>query len=143
MIDEIVNDHLQRIIKYRNELKELARKKESELINNHLLVAATERLFQLAIESCINVASRILSQAQFDKPVSPPESYADIFRELAKLGIITQQFLEKLITMVKFRNRLVHLYWEIDPKELYRYLTKNLQDFQIFIDQIVKYYNRK
>jgi len=143
MIDEIVNDHLQRIIKYRNELAGIARKKQNEFINDRLLIAASERLFQLAIESCINIANKILSLEQFSKPVTPPETYADIFRELGNLGIVTKSFSEKLITMAKFRNRLVHIYWEIDANELYKYLSENLKDFQTFIDQIVKYYNSK
>jgi uncharacterized protein YutE (UPF0331/DUF86 family) len=143
MIDEIVNDHLQRIIKYRNELAGIAGKKQNEFINDRLLIAASERLFQLAIESCINIANKILSLEQFSKPVTPPETYADIFRQLGKLGIVTKSFSEKLITMAKFRNRLVHIYWEIDANELYKYLSENLKDFQTFIDQIVKYYNSK
>ena len=143
MIDEIVNDHLQRIIKYRNELAGIALKEQNEFINDRLLIAASERLFQLAIESCINIAKKILSLEQFSKPVTPPETYADIFRELGNLGIVTKSFSEKLITMAKFRNRLVHIYWEIDANELYKYLSENLKDFQTFIDQIVKYYNSK
>ena len=143
MIDEVVNDHLQRIVKYRNELEAISEKKESEFINNRLLIAASERLFQLAIESCINIAAKILSIEQFSKPVNPPETYADIFRELGNLGIVTKSLSEQLIAMAKFRNRLVHIYWEVDAKELYKYLTENLKDFQIFIDQIVRYYNSK
>lgn len=143
MIDEIVNDHLQRIVKYRKELEAIAGKEQSEFINNRLLIAATERLFQLAIESCINIGTKILSLEQFNNPVNPPETYADIFRELGNLGIVTKSHSEQLITMAKFRNRLVHIYWEVDAKELYKYLTENLEDFQTFIDQIVKYYNSK
>jgi uncharacterized protein YutE (UPF0331/DUF86 family) len=143
MIDEIVNDHLQRIVKYRNELEAIAVKEQSEFINDRLLIAATERLFQLAIESCINVAAKILSLEQFNKPVNPPETYADFFRELEKTGIVTKSLSDKLIAMAKFRNRLVHIYWEVDAKELYKYLTENLKDFQTFIDQIVKYYGSK
>ena len=143
MIDESVNDHLQRLIRYKNELTGISRKSRDEFLNDHLLIAATERLFQLAIESCINVANKILSIEQFDKPVKPPETYADIFRELGALEIISKSFTEKLITMTKFRNRLVHMYWEVDKEELYKYLTGNLEDFQTFIDSIVNYYNSK
>ena len=143
MIDESVNDHLQRLNRYKNELTGISRKSRDEFLNDHLLIAATERLFQLAIESCINVANKILSIEQFDKPVKPPETYADIFRELGALEIISKSFTEKLITMTKFRNRLVHMYWEVDKEELYKYLTGNLEDFQTFIDSIVNYYNSK
>ena len=143
MIDDIVNDHLQRIVKYRKELEGIAAKKQNDFINDPILIMAAERLFHLAIESCINIANKILSLEQFNKPVTPPETYADIFRELGNLGIVTKPFSEKLVKMAKFRNRLVHLYWEVDTGELYKYMTENLEDFQAFIDQIVNYYNSR
>jgi len=32
--------------------------------------------------------------------------------------------------MVKFRNKTVHLYYEIDDKEVYKILQQHLNDFQ-------------
>ncbi len=41
--------------------------------------------------------------------------------------------------MVQFRNRLVHLYWEVDAEVIYDILQRNLEDFEIFTKQILKY----
>jgi uncharacterized protein YutE (UPF0331/DUF86 family) len=41
--------------------------------------------------------------------------------------------------MASFRNRLVHLYAEIDPKEVYRFLQNDIADFGLFARCIVDY----
>ena len=50
-------------------------------------------------------------------------------------------FSEELRSMAKFRNRLVHLYWEVDDKMLYDILQKRLSDFKTFLNAISKYLN--
>lgn len=142
MIDERVNDHLQRLNRYLIELGELSKIIEEEFVKDNIKVAATERLFQLSIESCLNIANRILALEQFKQAVKAPESYADIFRELGKINIVDNEFVNSLVSMTKFRNRLVHLYWKVEPKELYKYLKSNLDDFSKFIKAIKDYYNK-
>jgi uncharacterized protein YutE (UPF0331/DUF86 family) len=41
--------------------------------------------------------------------------------------------------MVQFRNRLVHLYWEVDEEIVYAILQNNLDDFDIFARYILDY----
>jgi uncharacterized protein YutE (UPF0331/DUF86 family) len=45
-------------------------------------------------------------------------------------GIIADEFLPTLRQMVRFRNRLVHLYWDVDDEIVYEVLRKNLSDFE-------------
>jgi uncharacterized protein YutE (UPF0331/DUF86 family) len=43
--------------------------------------------------------------------------------------------------MVSFRNRIVHIYWDIDLRRLYRYLHKDVplfEKFRTFALQIVE-----
>ena len=103
-----------------------------DFIHDEIRQASVERFFQLAIESCLNIGNRLLSLFQFEIPVETPETYADIFKGMQKLGIVDEKFAERLVRMAKFRNVLVHLYWEIDRKEIYRMLQKNLEDFVLF-----------
>ena len=35
--------------------------------------------------------------------------------------------------MIRFRNRVVHFYQEVDEQEVYRILTDHLDDFRLFI----------
>ena len=138
-MDRRITEHLQRLVQYLNELEDISKTPKSEFINSRLLTAATERYFQLAIETCINIGNRIISIEQFNKTVKAPESYSDIFIQLERAGMINKDLSEKLIKMAKFRNRLVHVYWDIDPPTLYEYLNNNLQDFHLFIKQVNNY----
>ena len=139
-MDRRITEHLQRLVQYLNELEDINKTPKSEFIKSRLLTAATERYFQLAIETCINIGNRIISIEQFNKTIKAPESYSDIFIQLEKAGLIDKDLSDRLIKMTKFRNRLVHVYWDIDPSTLYDYLNTNLQDFHLFIRQINRYY---
>lgn len=68
-----------------------------------------------------------------------PKSYGETFEILVEQGIIDKNFLPTLRQMVQFRNRLVHLYWEVDAEVIYDILQKDLGDFDTFTSQILKY----
>jgi len=105
--------------------------------------ASTERFLQLAIESCLNIGNRLISLIQFQKPVKAPETYADIFKAMVDLDIVDSVFGSRLIQMAKFRNRLVHLYWEIDNDTLYQFLQENINDFLEFRDAVIAFLNKR
>lgn len=139
-MDKRVTEHLQRLLQYINELEDISRTPENGFVESSILVAATERNFQLAIETCINIGNRILSIEQFNVSVNAPESYADIFIQLVRIGIIDKDLSESMINMARFRNRLVHVYWDVDPGTIYNYLNNNLGDFHSFIKAVNNYY---
>jgi len=124
-------------------LKELANIQEDCFHKDFKNQASAERLLQLAIESCINIGNRILSLIQFSKPIQTPETYADIFKELSRIGAIPQNFLDTMLRMVKFRNRLGHIYWQIEPNQIYKILKENLEDFKKFAELIVSYIEKE
>ena len=37
------------------------------------------------------------------------------------------------------RNRLVHLYWDVDDEQIYTYLRENLDDFVTFSQYILEF----
>jgi uncharacterized protein YutE (UPF0331/DUF86 family) len=41
--------------------------------------------------------------------------------------------------MGKFRNRLVHLYWEVDDRQVHQLLCSRLQDFRRFLEEMAQY----
>lgn len=45
---------------------------------------------------------------------------------------------ESTIQMIKFRNRIVYLYQEVNNEQVYEILQTGLSDIQEFIDQIEK-----
>jgi len=67
------------------------------------------------------------------------EDYADTFKVMGEAGAFPEEFQKRLINMAKYRNRLVHLYWSIDKKELYKILQENLSDFERFLQYFGKF----
>jgi uncharacterized protein YutE (UPF0331/DUF86 family) len=41
--------------------------------------------------------------------------------------------------MAKFRNRLVHLYWEISNRKVYEIIRDDIEDFKLFEKSIVRF----
>jgi uncharacterized protein YutE (UPF0331/DUF86 family) len=138
-MDERIIEHLKNLNRYYLLLVSAQKTPFKEFIGDEIRVASVERFLQLAIESCLNIGNRLLSLFQFKKPVETPETYADIFKGLEKLGVVDEKFSERLVRMARFRNVLVHLYWEIDREEMYKMLQENVEDFNRFQQDVVKF----
>ncbi|MDF1593718.1 MAG: DUF86 domain-containing protein [Desulfobacterales bacterium] len=143
-MDERIKEHLKHLHRYLLLLED-ARKIPFEKFQKDLISrGSAERYLHLAIESCLNIGNRLLAVSQLEKPVKPPETYADIFKELYHLGVLEDWgFMERLMQMAKFRNRLVHLYWELDEHAVYEILQKHLTDLHLFKQTVVDYMNHR
>lgn len=107
---------------------------KEEFMEDIKLQASVERWLQLSIECCINIGSILISM----KKLHRGENFADIFVELNKANLIPDDLTKRLINMVKFRNRLVHAYWNVDPEVVYSILKNNLSDIKEFIGEVLK-----
>jgi uncharacterized protein YutE (UPF0331/DUF86 family) len=142
MMDDSIKEHLKRLNKYYLTLLEIQKLEKETFMQEDIYQASSERYLQIAIESCLNIGNRLISIYQFKKPVDTPETYADIFICMKKLGVIDDDFGQRLVKMAKFRNRLVHLYWEIDAETLYQFINNDLEDFKLFEQNVVEYLNK-
>jgi uncharacterized protein YutE (UPF0331/DUF86 family) len=138
-MDERIKEHLKHLNRYYLLLLESKKIPYEDFKNSPIHQGSSERFLHLAIESCLNIGNRLLSLYQFTKPVATPDTYADIFKEINRLGVVENDFMERLVTMEKFRNRLVHLYWEIDQEAVYGFLQNDLDDFKLFQQQVVAF----
>ena len=75
-----------------------------------------ERNLEVAAQECIDIANRIISMEQLEKP---RDAYGAV-EMLGKVGILPREMAERLATIAGFRNILVHEYLEIDPPWLRR-----------------------
>jgi len=91
--------------------------------------------FIVAIEAAIDVASHLISKKGF----RAPEDYADTFKVLDDANILDKSFAFELSKMARFRNRLVHLYWDVDIDEVWKIIQTRLNDFEKYISQIGKF----
>jgi uncharacterized protein YutE (UPF0331/DUF86 family) len=68
-----------------------------------------------------------------------PEDYADSFKVMGEAGAFSRDDVEALQTMARFRNRLVHIYWEVDSEQVFRLIETRLGDFGKFLDDMARF----
>jgi len=117
-------------------LSDIKDRSEAEFLATPFLEPAATRMLQIAIEAMIDIGNHIIAR----EGLGVPHAYRETIEILVKHGILPASEQQALINMIRFRNRAVHLYDEIDPAEVYRILQNHLPDFERFIRAIVKRY---
>ncbi|MCK5057697.1 MAG: DUF86 domain-containing protein [Candidatus Aminicenantes bacterium] len=125
-----------------NEIKENSEKikkyssiPDSEFWQDERNVLAIKHLLLQSIEACGSICSHVLAKKFFKSP----SSFSDCFENLYNSKIIDKELSNKLRQMARFRNILVHRYWEIDDSKILEYSRNNLQDFDLFLEAILSY----
>jgi uncharacterized protein YutE (UPF0331/DUF86 family) len=86
-----------------------------------------------ALEGVFHISSHILSRI----PGAQATEYKELARKLGEFGVVDNDFANtKLVSMARYRNRLVHFYAEVTAEELYEILQKDLKDFDIFLQAV-------
>jgi uncharacterized protein YutE (UPF0331/DUF86 family) len=116
-------------------LRDLAQLPKPELLADLVRLGGAKYYLQVAVECCIDIANHIIARQNW----RAPKSYADSFAVLAENGVLPTEFLDTTRQMVGMRNRLVHLYWEVDAGIVYEVLQNNLDDFERFKAEIYAY----
>ena len=115
-----------------NRLKSLATLDKESFLNDPDKIGSAKYNFVMAIESAIDICNHIISQNGY----RAPEDYADTFQVLGEQVIFDKDFLRTLKDMARFRNRLVHLYREVDDEQVFEILQSRLDDFKTFLGNI-------
>ncbi len=104
----------------------------AEFAGNSLLRRAVERALQVAVESMIDVAERILAA----RHLVPEDTAAQNLKRLQEIGVLKDA--GRYAEMVRFRNFIVHRYEQIDPQIVYSLAKTKLSCFRGFVDEIRK-----
>ena len=115
-----------------NRLKNLQSLTEEEFLSDPNKIDSAKYNFIVAIESVIDICNHLISK----NALRSPKDYGDTFQVLEEHGILEEEFVADLKNMVKFRNRLVHLYWEVDDRQIYKILQENLDTFTNFLNKL-------
>ncbi len=63
-----------------------------------------------------------------------PATYRETFEILGKDGILPNPLAKELSALAGFRNVLVHIYWDLDLKQIYAILQRDL----VFIEDFAE-----
>lgn len=120
---------------YQNKLAILTTYDLEAFLDDFTKVESAKHLLQVSIECCLDLAHHVVADAGF----RTPQSGYDSFVVLQEEGIIPEEFMPTLRQMVSFRNRVVHLYWDVDDQTVYEIVQNNLRDFDNYVKYILDY----
>lgn len=130
-----IEDRIDRIRSIRKDLEAFGRIGREAFRANRERQYAVLHAMQNAIEGCIEIASHIVSADR----LGAPTDYAQLFSTLEEHRVISSAVAESMRQMARFRNRIVHLYWNVDLDLVYGYLTERLGDFDSYVTAVEKY----
>lgn len=116
-------------------LKKYQKVSRKRFIEDLTLNGAALHYLVESIEIIIDIGNHILSE-EF---AVTAENYADVIQQLGRAGVIPKKFADENEEMAKFRNKIIHIYAEINMKEVYEHLQKAPSIFQKFANHLLKF----
>jgi uncharacterized protein YutE (UPF0331/DUF86 family) len=131
---EQVEARLERLEAMLERLEEVRRGGEEAYLADAQRRLATERLLQLSIQICIDLAAQVVSE----QSAAPPSTYSDVFKVLGEKGVISPDVAARLGNAARQRNLLVHLYMEIDDRAVFASLAflDDLREFATALERL-------
>jgi len=120
-------------------LQELSELSKQEFLADFHKIASAKYLLIVSIEAAIDLCNHIISANHY----RTPDDYADTFKVMEENKFFAQKFTENLMQMARFRNRLVHIYWDVNDELVYTFLQEDIHDIERFLERFVESLNKK
>lgn len=124
------------------ELRPFSTMNEEEFLADRKNPPFVESYLRRSLEAIFDIGRHILAKTPGFKQIE----YKAIAKELGQRGVVTKELSDVLYAMAGYRNRMVHFYREVTPRELYQITRDHLKDIERFIREIasfVKAYQEK
>jgi len=133
---EQVGARLERLEAMLEQLEEVRGGGEEAYLADAQRRLATERLLQLSIQTCIDLAAQVVSE----QSATAPSSYAEVFKILGDKGVVSAEVAERLASAARQRNLLVHLYMEIDDRAVFASLSflDDIREFAAAVERLAE-----
>lgn len=106
-----------------------------EFAGDPRLYGSAERFLQLTIESTLSIGHHLIAA----QGLTQAGTYAEVFTILGRAGMLDEALAVELEPMARLRNRLVHVYEDIDAEQVHRMLHERLDDFDRFAASVTSY----
>lgn len=131
---EVIEIKISSIKKYLQILDRYKKYSVEQIKKDVDLRGAVERYLYLAVQATIDLAEATIAYKDFRRPAA----FSEAFDILSEMNIIKDKnLIEKLISMVGFRNIIAHDYGKINYNIVYDILQNRLKDIEKFI-KIIK-----
>ncbi len=129
---DIIRGRIQFIEDSLKSLESLAAYPFDEFEDDFRNVESAKHLLQVAIESMLDICTHIVARLRIGVPNDDRETLA----LLEDKGLLPSTHVATYQSMNAFRNRVVHLYQDVNMREIYRILQEDLDDFRMFIADV-------
>lgn len=136
---ELLKNKINNIKGYLEELKPILKEEARDIIDNNLKLHTVERLFQLIVDTSIDINTHIIIESSFHVP----DDYQSTFTTLGDNNILEKSFALKISPAVGLRNLVVHKYGRVDTKRMVDDIKNEIEDFLEFLRQINDYLEKK
>ena len=105
---------------------------DEKLLDSKQFLRSLKYSTVIIAEAIANTLEHILAK-KYKAAVS---GYKEVLTKSRENQVISSELLGKLYPFIKFRNMLIHQYWEVDDKLFLKNLRNGIKDFQAFIIEI-------
>lgn len=107
---------------------------DQQIIGDRILLKALKYCLIELAEAMANTLQHLLARMKGESA----ESYLEVVEKATAARIIDCELLGRLTFFFRFRNLLIHRYWEIDDVRLIQEARAGLSDFDAFIEAVEK-----
>ena len=133
MVDESRILHkLQAITDSLSKLEELAQMDRDVFLIDFRSIDSAKYNLQTSIEAMIDICNHIISRKRLRVPATNVES----FEVVTEAGLLPADALPVYRSMARFRNRIVHMYDDVDDSQIHEILQTRLDDIRAFVQHV-------
>ncbi len=133
MIDQdLIKNKLADMQGYYEELMNILKEETRSIIGDNLKLRSIERLFQLIVDTAVDINTHIILESDF--PV--PNDYQSTFITLGENKILPMDFAIKIAPSVGLRNLIVHKYGRKNIKKMVDDIKNEISEYLDYIKYI-------
>jgi len=123
---------LQAITDSLSKLEELAQMDRDVFLIDFRSIDSAKYNLQTSIEAMIDICNHIISRKRLRVPATNVES----FEVVSEAGLLPADALPVYRSMARFRNRIVHMYDDVDDSQIHEILQTRLDDVRAFVQHV-------
>ncbi len=136
---ELIASKLSDMEGYFGEISALLAEDSRVLLEDLVKLRAVERLFQLIVDTAIDINTHIIVESGFHME----DDYQSTFTVLGTHAVLPVEFSLKIAPSVGLRNQVVHKYGHVDIKFMLDQIKKEIGDYAMYIKHIHNFSSRE
>lgn len=136
---ELIKNKISDIKAYFRELEPILMEDSRQIIEDNLKLRTVERLFQLIVDTTIDLNTHIIVESDF----GIPEDYQSTFMVLAEHKVISKDFALKIAPSVGLRNLIIHKYGRVDIRKMIDDIKNELGQYKEHLGYLNEFLSRR